>query len=113
MSQTKDLIDFHLRIERSVTAIMKDGKIDHYDIPEILLLITDLVMAPTSPKMTVEELAEKINELYDYIMSHYKLFPEDDGQKEQFKRLFDMCVKLALVQPNIKKACKSCFSRLV
>ena len=110
MSQTKELIDFHLRIERSVTAIMKDGKIDHYDIPEILLLITDLVMAPTSPKMTVEELAEKINELYNYIMTHYKLFPEDDGQKEQFKRLFDMCVKLVLVQPNIKKACKTLLS---
>jgi hypothetical protein len=46
-------------------------------------------------------------------MTHYKLFPEDDGQKEQFKRLFDMCVKLALVQPNIKKACKSCFSCVV
>ena len=111
--QTKELIDFHLRIQKSVTAIMKDGKIDQNDIPEIMLLITELLMAPTSPKMTIEELAEKINDLYDYIMTHYKLFPEDDGQKEQFKRLFDMCVKLALVQPNIKKACKNCFSCLV
>lgn len=113
MAQTKALIDLHLRIERSVTAIMKDGKIDQNDIPEILLLITDLVLAPTSPKMTVEELAEKINELYDYIMTHYKLFPADDEQKEQFKRLFAICLKLVLVQPNIKKACKSCFSCLV
>ena len=113
MSQTKELIDFHLRVQKSVTAIMKDGKIDQNDIPEIMLLITELLMAPTSPKMTVEELAGKINELYEYIMTHYKLFPEDDGQKEQFKRLFDMCVKLVLVQPNIKKACKNCFSCLV
>ena len=112
MAQTKELIDFHLRVQKSVTAIMKDGKIDQNDIPEIMLLITDLLMAPTSPKMTIEELAEKINELYEYIMTHYKLFPEDDGQKEQFKRLFDMCVKLVLVQPKLKKSCKNCFSCL-
>jgi hypothetical protein len=111
--QTKELIDFHLRVQKSVTAIMKDGKIDQNDIPEIMLLITELLISPTSPKMTVEELAEKINELYEYIMTHYKLFPEDERQKEQFKRLFDMCVKLVLVQPNIKKAYKNCFSCLV
>ncbi len=110
--QTKDLIDFHLRVQKSVTAIMKDGKIDQNDIPEIMLLITDLLMAPTSPKMTIEELGEKINELYEYIMTHYKLFPDDEQQKEQFKRLFDMCVKLVLIQPNVKKACKKCFSCL-
>lgn len=110
--QTKDLIDFHLRVQKSVTAIMKDGKIDQNDIPEIMLLITDLLMAPASPKMTIEELGEKINELYEYIMTHYKLFPDDEQQKEQFKRLFDMCVKLVLVQPKLKKACKNCFSCL-
>lgn len=108
--QTKDLIDFNLRIQKSVTAIMKDGKIDQYDIPEIMLLITDLLMAPTSPKMTIEELGVKIVELYEYIMTHYKLFPEDEQQKEQFKRLFDMCVKLVLVQPKIKKACNTLLS---
>jgi len=113
MAKTKDLIDFNLRIQKSVTAIMKDGKIDQNDIPEIMLLITDLLMAPTSPKMTVEELGVKINELYEYIMTQYKLFPDDEQQKEQFKRLFDMCVKLVLVQPRVKKACKNCFPCLV
>ena len=36
MAQTKELIDFHLRLQKSVTAIMKDGKIDQNDIPEIM-----------------------------------------------------------------------------
>lgn len=112
MSLTGDIASFHLRVDKSVKNIMKDGKIDNNDIPEIVLLITDLITAPGSGKMTIEQMGETINEMYEYIMSHYKLFPEDEQQKENFKRLFDMCVKLVLIQPNVKKACKKCFSCL-
>ena len=112
MSLTGDIASFHLRLDKSVKNIMKDGKIDNNDIPEIVLLITDLITAPGSGKMTIEQMGETINEMYEYIMSHYKLFPEDGEQKENFKRLFDMCVKLVLIQPNVKKACKKCFSCL-
>jgi len=112
MSLTGDIASFHLRLDKSVKNIMKDGKIDNNDIPEIVLLITDLITAPGSGKMTIEQMGEMINEMYEYIMSHYKLFPEDGEQKENFKRLFDMCVKLVLIQPNVKKACKKCFSCL-
>ena len=112
MSLTGDIASFHLRVDKSVKNIMKDGKIDNNDIPEIVLLITDLITAPGTGKMTIEQMGETINEMYEYIMSHYKLFPEDEQQKENFKRLFDMCVKLVLIQPNVKKACKKCFSCL-
>ena len=108
MSLTDDLTSFHLRIDKSVKSIMKDGKIDEFDIPEIILLVTDLIITPKSEKITAELLAEKISSLYEYIMTHYKLFPEDEGQKANFKCLFDMCVKLVLIQPKIKNACKSC-----
>ena len=110
MSLTNNIAYFHLRIDKSVKNIMKDGKIDINDIPEIVLLITDLINVPSSSKMTIEQLGEMINEMYGYIMSHYNLFPEDEHQKEQFKCLFDMCVKLVLIQPNVKKAFKKCFS---
>jgi len=112
MSLTSNITSFHLRVDKSVKNIMKDGKIDNNDIPEIVLLITDLITAPGTGKMTIEQMGEMINEMYEYIMSHYKLFPEDGEQKENFKRLFDMCVKLVLIQPNVKKACKKCFSCL-
>ena len=105
---TEDLVAFHLRIDESVKIIMKDGKIDQFDIPEIVLLVSDLVLSPTAKKMTPEMLTDKINKLYDYIMSQYKLYPDDEAQKESFKRLFDISVRLALLEPNIKKACKSC-----
>ena len=36
--------------------IMKDGKIDQFDIPEIMLLITDLITTSENAKVTTEQL---------------------------------------------------------
>jgi hypothetical protein len=108
MEMTKN-VTFLTKIDQTVKNIMKDGKIDHFDIPEILLLITDLISIGDQKKVTQEQLQASIIGLYDYIMAHYKLFPDDDEQKEAFKRLFDMSVKLIMFQPNIKKTCKSLF----
>jgi len=110
MALTKN-VDFIKRIEDSVNRMMKDGKIDQYDIPEMVFLVTDLITTSSSSKekVTIAQLEASINSLYDYIMTHYKLFPDEGEQKESFKRLFDMCVKLALYQPNVIKSCKSMF----
>jgi hypothetical protein len=105
---TKDLTSFHLRIDQSVKNILKDGKIDAFDIPEIILLVTELIITPSSGKISADMLEEQISSLYEYIMNHYKLFPEDETQKTNFERLFNMSVNLVLIQPNIKNACKSC-----
>jgi hypothetical protein len=105
---TEDLVAFHLRIDESVKRIMKDGKIDQFDIPEIVLLVSELVLSPSAKKMTPEMLSDKMNKLFDYIMAQYKLYPDDEAQKESFKRLFDISVRLALLEPNIKKACSTC-----
>ncbi len=66
---------------------------------------------PTAPELTnsstkyvtSEQTIESIYSLYNYIMSHYKLFPKDEGQKAEFKALFDTCLKLVMFQPNINK----------
>ena len=103
-------VTFLTKIDTTVKNIMKDGKIDEFDIPEILLLITDLVATSEQKKMTLPQLEESIKTLYTYIMEHYKLFPEgDEAKKESFNRLFDMSVKLIMFQPNIKKTCKTIF----
>lgn len=106
-SLTKN-VSFLQKIDKTVVNIMKDGKIDHFDIPEIMLLITDLITS-NETKVTSDQLANSIQSLYEYIMTHYKLFPEDEQQKESFKRLFDMCIKLIMFQPNIKESCKKIF----
>ena len=100
---------FIQRVKQGIDSIMKDGKIDQYDIPEILLLITDLIVTSEQKKVTQEELENSINCLYQYIMNHYKLFPEDETQRESFKKLFEVSVKLIMVQPKVKKGCKSIF----
>ncbi len=112
MDHSTNIVSFHLRIDKAVKSIMKDGKVDKNDIPEIVLLITEL-LGSTSTKLTSEEMANYINDMYNYIMTHYNLFPADDEQKASFKVLFDLCVKLALFEPNlqkIKNSVKSCFN---
>ena len=101
-------VSFITTIDTSVKAIMADGKIDKNDIPRIMLLITELIT--TNGSVTTEQLAESINSLFSYIMSHYRLFPEDEAQKAEFKQMFDVCVKLALFQPTINKAVKKCLA---
>ncbi len=117
MSSFAQNVEFTLNINTAMVNIMKDGKIDKNDIPQIVLLITDLI---TSSGKIVKsggddddddtKLSDSINGLYDYIMGHYKLFPADDVLKTEFKTLFDICIKLVLYQPNIKNACKSTMS---
>ena len=101
-------VSFITTIDTAVKAIMADGKIDKNDIPRIMLLITELITAKGN--VTTEQLAESINSLFNYIMTHYRLFPEDEAQKAEFKQMFDVCVKLALFQPTINKAVKKCLA---
>ena len=102
-------VSFLQKIDTTVKSIMKDGKIDQFDIPEIMLLITDLITTSENSKVTMEQMENSINALYQYIMTHYNLFPEDSTQKESFERLFNMCVKLIIFQPKVNKSCKKIF----
>ena len=109
MELTKN-IEFVKKIDTSVKTILKDGKVDQYDIPELVLLITDLLVNTNQAQIFQDDIVTAINSLYEYIMDHYKLFPDDEEQKASFKRLFDMSVKLVLYQPNVKTNCKKWFS---
>ena len=102
-------VSFLQKIDTTVKNIMKDGKIDQFDIPEIMLLITELITTSENSKVTIEQMENSINSLYDYIMTHYKLFPEDPAQKESFDRLFKMCIKLIIFQPKVMQSCKKFF----
>ena len=107
---SKDLVALHLRIDTSVKEIMKDGKIDKHDIPSLVLLMTEIVLTPNaSVKLTDEMIQEKMDQMYDYIMTQYKLYPANEVDKTAFKELFDISVELVLFQPNLKKKCLPCF----
>ena len=105
-----DLVALHLRIDSSVKNIMKDGKLDKHDIPVLVLLLTDIVLTPEKPiKLSSEEIMAKMDQMYDYIMTQYNMYPADEADKLVYKQLFDISVKLVLFQPKIKKVFKKCF----
>jgi hypothetical protein len=108
-----DLVALNLRIDTSVKEIMKDGKIDKHDIPVLVLLMTDIVLTPNaSVKLSDDQIMTKMDQMYDYIMTQYKLYPANEVDKTAFKQLFDISVELVLFQPNLKalkKKCLPCF----
>jgi hypothetical protein len=97
------------RMKTSIDNIMRDGKIDCYDIPEILFIITDIMNnSVVNTKLTAENLASLIKELYKFIEKQYNLVP-DENQKAGFERLIDSSIKLILFQPKVKSVIKNCF----
>ena len=98
------------RIKSSIDNIMRDGKIDQYDIPEIIFLITEIMnnSSVVNTKLTAENLASLIKELYKFIEKQYNLVP-DESQKAGFDRLIDSCIKLILFQPKVKTSITNCF----
>ncbi len=99
-------------IKSSIDNIMRDGKIDQYDIPEILLLITEIMNNSNvvNIKLTAEDLTSLIKELYKFIEKQYNLVP-DESQQEGFDRLIDSCIKLVLFQPKVKNKIKNCLNK--
>jgi len=99
-------------IKSSIDNIMLDGKIDQYDIPEILLLITEIMNNSNvvNIKLTAEDLTSLIKELYKFIEKQYNLVP-DESQQEGFDRLIDSCIKLVLFQPKVKNKIKNCLNK--
>ena len=100
---------FLKRVDTSVTEIMKDGKIDQYDIPELVLLITDVIAQLPDSNLTMDSIEALIVLLYNFITNKYNLIPTD-GNQEGFKRLFESSIRLVLLQPRVEKAMKKCFS---
>lgn len=107
------LVALNLQIDTSIKNIIKNGKLDKHDIPAVVLLLTEIMLTKNvTVKLTDEEIEEKMDQMYDYIMSQYNLYPSDETDKATYKQLFDMSVKLVLFQPNIKalkKKCLPCF----
>lgn len=100
-------------ITRSVDNIMRDGKIDQYDVPEIIFLIAGVVdnSDAINAKLTPENVASLIKELYKFIEKQYNLAP-DESQRAGFERLVDSSIKLMLFQPQIKSGLKNCLSKI-
>ena len=99
--------EFSKTLQKSLENIMRDGKIDQYDIPEIIFIVTSLINNTPSITLTAENLTDLVRKLFDFIIREYKLTP-DETQKENFNRLIESCIKLVMIQPKLKDAVNKC-----
>jgi hypothetical protein len=97
---------FLSRVKESVDRIMKDGKVDQYDIPEIVFVISETVNSLPSFQVTSDLLPVLIKMLYNFIVDTYKLVPED--KKAEFERMVDSSLRLLMLQPKVKEGLNRC-----
>lgn len=97
---------FLARVKISVDKIMHDGKVDQYDIPEIVFVISETVNSLPSFQVTSDVVPVLIKMLYNFIVDTYKLVPED--KKADFERMVDSSLRLLMLQPKIKEGLNRC-----
>jgi hypothetical protein len=103
--------EFSKKLEQSIENIMKDGKIDQFDIPDIIFIITDVLNQQSNLNVTIDDINELVEKLYRFIVAKYNLIP-DPTQAANFDRLMASSIRLLLLQPKVKKACNSFLSKL-
>jgi len=101
---------FLARVKISVDKIMHDGKVDQYDIPEIVFVISETVNSLPTFQVTSEVVPVLIKMLYNFIVDTYNLVPAD--KKADFERMVDSSLRLLMLQPKIKEGLNSCFAFL-
>ena len=97
---------FIARAKTSLNNIMKDGKIDQYDAPELVFLITDAYNEMSNLHLTYEDLPVLIKMLYGFIVDKFDLIPND--KKADFEKLVDVAVKLVMLQPKVEIQVNRC-----
>jgi hypothetical protein len=101
---------FISRLETSINNIMKDGKVDQYDVPEIVFIITDAYNQMSSLRLSSDDLPKLFKMIYSFIIEKLNLIPED--KKPEFERLVDSALKLVMMQPIVNQAVTSCFTKI-
>lgn len=103
--------DFVNKCKKNIMEIIKDGKIDTNDVPDILSLVIDLVNE--TPEIEISE--DKIIEVFRIIIM--KLFDElnlvEDDNAELIKKLLESGLKLLKVQVKQKKIFTKIWDKLV
>ncbi len=90
-------------VEAKLKSIMKDGKIDKTDIPDIMILVVYCTNNLKKFNLSYNELGEVLEETIMYLLNHFNVIP--DESKEDFIAMTKSMVELVMMQPKVK----SCF----
>ena len=114
VSQALELLikdpNFIKNLETSVKNILKDGKIDQYDVPELVFLITDAYNSMQSVRLEYKDLPVLIKLIYNYMVDKLDLIPVD--KRAEFERLVDSALRLVMLQPAVSRGVNSCLGKL-
>ena len=100
--------NFISRLEGHIDNILKDGKIDIYDVPEIVYIIVDTYNSLSFLKVSFELIPVLVRLIYKYITDEYDIIP--DNIDNNFERLLDSAIKLVSLQPLHSKEWVETFS---
>lgn len=101
-------------LDESLESILEDNKINEYDIPEIIFIITTIINTEPKLKLNRKNLGNLIKELFSHILNN-KLKDNDEmteEQKNNLNRLIDSSIKLILIKPNYSKI-NNCLNRIL
>jgi len=102
--------EFNKNLDSYISTIMKDGKIDFSDVPELVQLITECYNNFSQFKLSYNELPEFIQKVTKYILDNKNVLPQD--KKEEFEKMINVAIKLVMTQPKVKSCIKKTFSCL-
>ncbi len=100
---------FIARLETSIANIMKDNKVDQYDVPEFIFIITD-ALATVPFKVNSTDLPVLIKLLYNFMVDKLNLIPQD--KRSDFERLVDSALKLLMLQPVVSSKLNNLLSKI-
>lgn len=95
-------------VETKLKSIMKDGKIDKTDIPDIMILIVYCTNNLKKFNLSYNELGEVLEETIMYLLNHFDVIPEES--KEEFIVMTKSMVELVMMQPKVKSCFVSIFN---
>ena len=97
-------------VETKLNSIMKDGKIDKNDIPDIIVLVVYCTNNLKKFNLSYNELGEVLEETINYLLNHFDVIPEN--AQEDFRVMTHTMIDLVMLQPKVKGCLLSCWNKI-
>ena len=100
-------VEFNKKVDRHVREIMKDGKVDFYDVPDICFLVVDIINEVSDIELNEDNMKGLIKMILCYVINKYQLVKPHN--KAIVEKLIESSIKLVLIQPRVRTFVSSCF----
>jgi len=102
---------FAFLIHLHMKNILKDSKIDAFDVPDIVAILVELLKRQPKLKVTADDLPEVITVLFDVVLEQFDVHMPA-LEHAQILRLLESSTRLVLLQPTLKAGCNTFLGKL-